>query len=57
MRYLILLLLVAGCSNKYDECIDQEKESYRSRNPKASHALINSKQRDFEMMCSQYKGK
>jgi len=54
MRYLILLLLLAGCSSKYDECIDQERESYRSRNPNASHALINSKQRDFEMMCSSY---
>ena len=57
MRFMIVLLLVAGCGSKYDECLDREKESYRSRNPKASHALINSKQRDFEMMCSQYKGK
>ena len=57
MKYLILLLLVAGCSNKYDECLDQEKQAYREKNPKASHALINSKQSDFEMMCSQYKGK
>ena len=57
MRYMIVLLLVAGCSNKYDECIEKEKESYRSTHPKASYGQIMSKQSEFEMMCSQYKGK
>ena len=57
MRYLIVFLLVAGCSSKYDECIEREKEDYRQRNSKASYALIQSRQADFEMSCSKYKGK
>jgi uncharacterized protein YceK len=57
MRYLMVFLLLAGCSSKYDECIEQQKEEYRQRNPKASYALIQSRQFDFEMACSKFKGK
>lgn len=57
MRFVIVLMMLAGCSSKYDECLEKERESFRSRNPKASHALMNSKQAEFEMMCSSLKGK
>ena len=58
MRYLIMVfILLAGCSSKYDECIEQQKSEFRQRNPKASFALMNSKQAEFEMMCSKFKGK
>lgn len=57
MKYFIILFLVAGCSSKYDECIEQQKAEYRERNPKASYALIQSRQFDFEMSCSKFKGK
>lgn len=59
MRYLIIVLLLAmmGCTNKYDECIEKQKQEYRTRNPKASYALIQSRQQDFESMCSKFKGK
>ena len=58
MRYLIVLtLILAACSSKYDDCIDKEKEEYRASHPNASFALINSKQKDFELNCSKYKGK
>lgn len=59
MRYLIIVLLLAmmGCTNKYDECIEQQKAEYRQRNPKASYALIQSRQFDFEMSCSKFRGK
>jgi hypothetical protein len=57
MRYLMVFLLAAGCSNKYDECIEREKADYRQRNPRASYALIQSRQADFELMCSKFKGK
>ena len=54
---LPLLALVVGCSNKFDECVEKEKDSYRSRNPGASYGQVQSKQDEFEMMCSSFKGK
>jgi hypothetical protein len=57
MRYLIVLFLIVGCSSKYDDCVEQQKESYRQRNPGASYGLINSKYRDFQAACSNLKGK
>ncbi len=57
MRYLMVLLLIAGCTSQYDECIEREKSQYRERNPKASYGLIQSRQADFEMSCSKYRGK
>jgi hypothetical protein len=54
---LLVLMSVAGCSNEYDLCIERQKEEYRQRNPKASYGQVNSKQAEFEMMCSSYKKK
>ena len=55
MRYLLVVLLLAGCSNKYDECIEQQKAEYRSSHPGASYGLIQSRQKDFELSCSKFK--
>lgn len=57
MRYFIIvfILAVAGCTNKYDECIEKQKTEYRERNPKASYGQVQSKQFEFELMCSKYK--
>jgi hypothetical protein len=52
---LLVLMSIAGCSNEYDVCIEREKNSYRERNPKASYGQMQSKQAEFEMMCSSYK--
>lgn len=57
LMLLPLLVLVVGCSNKFDECVAKEKESYRTRNPGASYGQVQSKQDEFEMLCSSYKGK
>lgn len=59
MRYLIVfcLLVLIGCSSKYDECLEHEREQYRQRNPNASHSLMSRKQQEFEMMCSSLKNK
>jgi hypothetical protein len=57
LLYLFTMLLVAGCSDPYGECIEKQKEEYRQRNPKASYGQIQSKQFEFEMMCSSYKPK
>jgi hypothetical protein len=54
---LLVLMSLAGCSNEYDVCIEKQKEEYRQRNPKASYGQMQSKQFEFEMMCSSYKKK
>lgn len=46
---------LAGCTNEYDVCIEKQKAEYRQRNPKASYGQTQSKQFEFEMMCSSYK--
>jgi hypothetical protein len=55
-KYLILLLL-AGCSSQYDDCMEKERTEYRQRNPDASHSHMSQKQRDFETICSSVKNK
>jgi hypothetical protein len=58
MKYFILLsIFLVACSNQYDQCIETEKVNYRKRNPNASYGQLMSKQSEFEMMCSSYKGK
>lgn len=54
---IALLALLTGCSNKFDECVEKEKTSYRTRNPGASYEQVQSKQDEFEMLCSSFKGK
>lgn len=56
--YLVLMFFIlSGCSSKFDECVEKERESYRSQNPKASYGQITAKQAEFEMLCSSYKNK
>ena len=54
---LLIAMSLAGCTNEYDLCIERQKEEYRQRNPKASYGQTQSKQAEFEMMCSSYKRK
>jgi len=51
----IVILLLVGCSNAYEDCIEREKSAYRLRNPNASYGQVQSKQFEFELMCSKYK--
>ena len=59
MKYslILVLLLIVGCSSEYDLCVEREKSQYRERNPKASYGQMQSKQFEFEMLCSSYKKK
>lgn len=56
-KVLFLSLFLVGCTSQFDLCIEREKEDYRQRNPKATYGLVQSKMSEFEMSCSQYKGK
>ena len=55
--WIPLVFLIAGCTSKYDECIEKEKQAYRASNPNASYGQVQSKQADFELMCSKFKNK
>lgn len=56
--YLILMFMIlTGCSNPYQDCIEQQKSEYRARNPNASYGQVQSRQFDFELMCSKFKTK
>lgn len=59
MRLGIVLstLLLCACTSEYDLCVEREKEQYRQRNSGASYGQVQSKQAEFEMMCSSYKKK
>ena len=52
-----LFILMAGCSSKYDACLEKQKEDYRANNPNASYSQVQNKYPEFEMMCSSLKGK
>lgn len=51
----IVVLVATGCSNAYEDCLEQQKAEYRSQNPKASVAAVLNQQRNFEVMCSKFK--
>ena len=52
---VIMVLIVSGCANEYDLCLERERAEYRQKNPQASVAQVLSRQRDFEVMCSRYR--
>lgn len=55
MRYLIIVLALAGCADPYTDCIEKQREEYRARNPRASYGQVQNKQFEFELMCSKFK--
>ena len=59
MRYILMVfaLFVLGCSDPYEDCIEQQKAEYRQRNPNASYGQVQGRQYDFELMCSKFKTK
>lgn len=54
---LIMVIMLVSCSNAYEDCIENQKAEYRTRNAKVSYGEILARQRDFEMMCSKFKTK
>ena len=51
----IVILMVTGCSNAYEDCMEQQKAEYRTKNPGASVAAVVNQQKNFELMCSKFK--
>lgn len=52
-----LLPTLTGCTSKFDECVEKQKADYRARTSNASYGQVQSKQAEFEMMCSSLKEK
>ena len=57
LRIIFLSLFLVGCASEYDLCVERQKEEHRQRNPKATYGQVQSKQFEFELMCSKYKEK
>lgn len=53
--FLLTIVLLFGCTSEYDLCIEREKSEYRQRNPNASYGQTQSRQAEFELMCSKFK--
>lgn len=51
----LLITVITGCADPYQDCIEREKTEYRTRNPKASYGEVQNRYRDFELMCSKFK--
>jgi hypothetical protein len=49
---VMALLLLTGCGNAYDDCVERERMAYMDKNPKASYAELQSRQHDFTAECS-----
>jgi len=52
-----LVVTLAACTSQFDECVEKQKSEYRERTPSASYGQVQSKQAEFEMMCSSLKSK
>lgn len=55
--FILFIVFLFGCSNPYENCLEQQKAEFRTRNPNASYGQVQSKQFEFELMCSKYKTK
>lgn len=51
----LILWLITGCSDAYNDCLEQQKIEYRSRNPGASYGQLQAQAHNFELMCSRFR--
>lgn len=51
----ILSLSIAGCGNKFEECIQNQQEDYRRLHPEASYSEVSRLRSSFETTCSSFK--
>ena len=58
MKYLTIFFVLAlsACGSKFDSCMDEQRELYRSKYPDAPHSQITSQYQRFQSVCSEFKG-
>ena len=53
--YVIFIVLISGCGDKFEECIQNQQEDYRRLNPDASYAEVARLRASYETLCSSLK--
>ncbi len=51
----IVVLILTGCADPYQDCIDQQRTEYQQRNPRVSYSELLARQRDFDIMCERFR--
>lgn len=52
--FVVMILMLTACSNKFDTCMDEEREQYRTKHPSAKHSELTANHKKFESMCSEF---
>lgn len=57
MKFIVLFVIVlfAGCSNPYEECVAKKQESWRKSNPNADYAKSSTANEKFRKECQNVK--
>ena len=53
--YIIFVVLIAGCGNKFEECVQNQQEEYRREHPDASYSEVSRLRSGYEALCSSLK--
>jgi hypothetical protein len=53
--FIIFVVLIEGCGNKFEECVQNQQEDYRKLNPDASYSEAARLRNSYETMCSSMK--
>ncbi len=48
-------MLIAGCGNKFEECVQNQQEEYRREHPDASYSEVSRLRSGYEALCSSLK--
>jgi hypothetical protein len=59
MKYILLFVTLTflGCSNSYEECVNQKQKVWRESNPNADYAKSSAANEKFRKECGNYKKK
>ena len=53
--YIIFVVLIVGCGNKFEECEQNQQEEYRREHPDASYSEVSRLRSGYEALCSSLK--
>jgi len=53
--YIFFVVLITGCGNKFEECVQNQQEEYRREHPDASYSEVSRLRSGYEALCSSLK--
>jgi hypothetical protein len=53
--YIIFVVPITGCGNKFEECVQNQQEEYRREHPDASYSEVSRLRSGYEALCSSLK--